>query len=112
MRNAEATRSVAPSPAAESVEGLPSAGATLFRAVSRGASGNGLGGERLEVSMGPQHPSTHGVLRFVVRADGEIMREPLTASNRSRILSRSRKAYMSGAPDAPMSWSRKQMRQA
>ena len=25
--------------------------------------------------MGPQHPSTHGVLRFVIRADGEVMRE-------------------------------------
>ena len=25
--------------------------------------------------MGPQHPSTHGVLRLVVRTDGEIVRE-------------------------------------
>ncbi|HPK04103.1 MAG TPA: NADH-quinone oxidoreductase subunit D, partial [Candidatus Sumerlaeota bacterium] len=27
------------------------------------------------VNMGPQHPSTHGVLRLVVRTDGEIVRE-------------------------------------
>jgi NADH-quinone oxidoreductase subunit D len=25
--------------------------------------------------MGPQHPSTHGVLRLVVRTDGELVRE-------------------------------------
>ncbi|MFM7210413.1 MAG: NADH dehydrogenase subunit D, partial [Actinomycetota bacterium] len=25
--------------------------------------------ERIVVNMGPQHPSTHGVLRFVVKAD-------------------------------------------
>jgi len=27
----------------------------------------------LEVNMGPQHPSTHGVLRVLLRADGEIV---------------------------------------
>lgn len=27
------------------------------------------------VNMGPQHPSTHGVLRLVLRMDGEIIRE-------------------------------------
>lgn len=31
--------------------------------------------EEMTLNMGPQHPSTHGVLRFVVKADGEIMRE-------------------------------------
>lgn len=36
------------------------------------ASGNGeIAGEYLEVSMGPQHPSTHGVFRMDVVLDGE-----------------------------------------
>ena len=29
--------------------------------------------EEMVLSMGPQHPSTHGVLRFEVHTDGEIM---------------------------------------
>ena len=37
--------------------------------------GGGLATEEMTLNMGPQHPSTHGVLRFVVRADGEIMRK-------------------------------------
>src|SRR5262245_5940404 len=37
----------------------------------------GLVTEDMTLSMGPQHPSTHGVLRFVVRADGEIMKEAI-----------------------------------
>jgi NADH-quinone oxidoreductase subunit D len=31
--------------------------------------------DEILVNMGPQHPSTHGVLRLVVRADGEIVSE-------------------------------------
>ena len=31
--------------------------------------------EEMTLNMGPQHPSTHGVLRFVIKADGEVMRE-------------------------------------
>src|SRR5881409_1530534 len=30
-----------------------------------------LRGERMIINMGPQHPSTHGVLRLVVELDGE-----------------------------------------
>src|ERR671923_3022453 len=36
--------------------------------------GRGLETEEMTLNMGPQHPSTHGVLRFIVTADGEIMR--------------------------------------
>ena len=32
-----------------------------------------LDGELMEVSMGPQHPSTHGVLRLDLRLDGELV---------------------------------------
>jgi NADH-quinone oxidoreductase subunit D len=37
----------------------------------------GLETEEMVLNMGPQHPSTHGVLRFVVKADGEVMREAI-----------------------------------
>jgi NADH-quinone oxidoreductase subunit D len=39
--------------------------------------GAGLETEEMTLSMGPQHPSTHGVLRFVVKADGEVMRRAI-----------------------------------
>ena len=32
-----------------------------------------LHSELLEINMGPQHPATHGVLRLLVRTDGEIV---------------------------------------
>ena len=31
--------------------------------------------EEMVLNMGPQHPSTHGVLRFIVYTDGEVMRK-------------------------------------
>jgi NADH-quinone oxidoreductase subunit D len=34
-----------------------------------------LDGELLEISMGPQHPSTHGVFRMNVALEGEIVRK-------------------------------------
>jgi NADH-quinone oxidoreductase subunit D len=37
--------------------------------------GDRAGDERLVVNMGPQHPSTHGVLRLVLTLDGETVTE-------------------------------------
>jgi NADH-quinone oxidoreductase subunit D len=34
-------------------------------------------GDEMTLSMGPQHPSTHGVIRFLVRTDGELMTEAI-----------------------------------
>ena len=34
-----------------------------------------LDDETMELNMGPQHPSTHGVLRLVLELDGEVVRE-------------------------------------
>lgn len=33
----------------------------------------GLHGDLMELSLGPQHPSTHGVLRIVLHMDGEVI---------------------------------------
>jgi NADH-quinone oxidoreductase subunit D len=34
-----------------------------------------LHSERMELSMGPQHPATHGVLRLLVTLEGEVVRD-------------------------------------
>jgi NADH-quinone oxidoreductase subunit D len=34
-----------------------------------------IGENTMELNMGPQHPSTHGVLRLVLDLDGEVVRE-------------------------------------
>jgi NADH-quinone oxidoreductase subunit D len=39
------------------------------------AAGDEPGRERLVVNMGPQHPSTHGVLRLILTLDGETVTE-------------------------------------
>ncbi len=33
--------------------------------------------EEMTLNMGPHHPSTHGVLRFIVKTDGEILRQAI-----------------------------------
>ncbi|MGI9163026.1 MAG: NADH dehydrogenase (quinone) subunit D [Mycobacterium sp.] len=39
------------------------------------AARDGEAGERIVVNMGPQHPSTHGVLRLILEIDGETVTE-------------------------------------
>ena len=41
----------------------------------RGSDMGGLGFNQVIVNMGPQHPSTHGVLRLVVTLDGELVKD-------------------------------------
>jgi len=36
-------------------------------------SGNGLKTQEMVINMGPQHPSTHGVLRMELTLNGEIV---------------------------------------
>src|SRR5262249_24946106 len=45
--------------------------------VQRETAGGGLGARDKTLSMGRPDPCTEGVLRFVVRADGEIMKEAI-----------------------------------
>ncbi|MDT5035026.1 MAG: NADH-quinone oxidoreductase subunit [Micromonosporaceae bacterium] len=40
-----------------------------------GVAGDPIGDERIIVNMGPQHPSTHGVLRLVLELEGETVVE-------------------------------------
>jgi len=37
--------------------------------------GKQLRTELMTINMGPQHPSTHGVIRFIIKTDGEIVHE-------------------------------------
>ena len=39
------------------------------------AAREGMAGERIVVNMGPQHPSTHGVLRLILEIEGETVIE-------------------------------------
>jgi NADH:ubiquinone oxidoreductase subunit D len=44
-------------------------------AEGQGSEMAGLGFNQVVVNMGPQHPSTHGVLRLVVTLDGELVKD-------------------------------------
>src|SRR5262245_12145246 len=39
------------------------------------ARGNAVAGDRIVGNLGPQHPSTHGVLRLILEIDGETITE-------------------------------------
>ncbi len=43
-----------------------------------GGSGDPIHDERIVVNMGPQHPSTHGVLRIILELEGETVTEART----------------------------------
>lgn len=45
--------------------------------MSEAAAAQSLHTEDMTLNVGPQHPSTHGVLRFVVKTDGEVIREAI-----------------------------------
>src|SRR5881296_2971199 len=44
-----------------------------YEVLPKNSSNGSIEGEVLEVSMGPQHPSTHGVFRMDVVLDGETV---------------------------------------
>ncbi len=56
----------------EVVQGQPP---TVPVSGGNGDAAAGLKTDQLVVNLGPQHPSTHGVFRMVVRLDGETIRE-------------------------------------
>ncbi len=71
-------RTSATRPAGQAPRGA--AGPTEFTAVGGdwadiAAEAEALGEERIVVNMGPQHPSTHGVLRLILEIDGETVTE-------------------------------------
>ena len=45
------------------------------RAAMETHEGAPLKSDQMKVNMGPQHPSTHGVLRLEIETDGEIVTE-------------------------------------
>ncbi|MET0900591.1 MAG: NADH dehydrogenase (quinone) subunit D [Mycobacterium sp.] len=45
----------------------------LAKTAARAGGDTGSAGERIVVNMGPQHPSTHGVLRLILEIEGETV---------------------------------------
>src|SRR5258708_5162992 len=55
-------------------QGLSDGGTALMAAVLAGnVTVERTEGDLMTLSMGPQHPSTHGVLRLVLQMDGEVV---------------------------------------
>ncbi len=50
---------------------VPETDAALYAGLDNLTNGDGLKTDELVVNLGPQHPSTHGVFRMVVKLDGE-----------------------------------------
>lgn len=64
-----------PTPAAPAVPGVvaPATPPVVDASELSSLVGQSLRTEELVVNMGPQHPSTHGVLRVVIKTDGEVV---------------------------------------
>ena len=45
--------------------------------IAEGNTPEGLKQESMMLNIGPQHPSTHGVLRVVLHLDGEVVEEAI-----------------------------------
>src|SRR5437660_1721807 len=59
------------SPSSETIPAPEGSGGRSYTVLPKTASDGDLGGELLEVAMGPHHPSTHGVFRMDVVLEGE-----------------------------------------
>jgi NADH-quinone oxidoreductase subunit D len=47
----------------------------MDKLILRQVGGERPGGEEMILNFGPQHPSTHGVINFIVETDGEVLRK-------------------------------------
>ena len=56
-------------------ETVVTVGGEDWEAVVKAAQDSAVAGERIVVNMGPQHPSTHGVLRLILEIEGETITE-------------------------------------
>jgi NADH-quinone oxidoreductase subunit D len=54
-------------------ETIVTVGGEDWEEVVKAARDNAVAGERIVVNMGPQHPSTHGVLRLILEIEGETI---------------------------------------
>jgi NADH-quinone oxidoreductase subunit D len=56
-------------------ETVVTVGGEDWEEVGKAAQDSAVAGERIVVNMGPQHPSTHGVLRLILEIEGETITE-------------------------------------
>ncbi len=69
----EGSQEMAPRPVAGGVEVLREVGSVLRMSETEAAEFVPEAGETTIINMGPQHPSTHGVLRLMLELDGETV---------------------------------------